>query len=235
LHSRASSTPVQGTEVRFSASLLGADHGRIFEAAMAAKDAGLDFLHLDVMDGHFVKNLAFGPGVARALDGVGLPLLVHLMVAEPERWVERFAGPATAAITFHLEAAADARPLLARVRALGVRAGLALSPGTPFEAARGLLPCLDMVLLMGVNPGFGGQAFMPAVLPKIRAASLALRERRAGAWLEVDGGLGPATVGPVARAGASILALGSSLFGGGDVRAAASAIRAAAMSSAPPA
>lgn len=214
--------------IYISASLLGADHSRLREAALEAARAGVEYLHIDVMDGHFVPNLAFGPGVVAGLRDVGIPLMVHLMVTGPERHVEAFIRAGAASVTVHSEACSDARGTLATIRSLGARAGLALSPGTPLDAAAALLAELDLLLLMTVNPGYSGQSFMPEVLPKIRAAAAALRGANPAAMIEVDGGIGPETGYLAAQAGATILAAGSSLFARGDMASAVAALRAAA-------
>ncbi len=215
-------------KIKIAPSILSADFSNLKAELKKVEKAGADLIHVDVMDGHFVPSLAFGPGVVAGLRDVGIPLMVHLMVTGPERHVEAFIRAGAASVTVHSEACSDARGTLARIRSLGARAGLALSPGTPLDAAAALLAELDLLLLMTVNPGYSGQSFMPEVLPKIRAAAAALRGVNPAAMIEVDGGIGPETGYLAAQAGATILAAGSSLFARGDMASAVAALRAAA-------
>ena len=199
-------------------SVIAADHGRLRADAEAALAAGADWLHLDVMDGQFVPNLTIGPGVARALrplaDEHDALLDVHLMIETPGRFVDAFAEAGTDVLTVHAEAALHLHRVVQAIRAAGMRAGVALNPGTPLTAVEEVLPLLDLVLVMSVNPGFSGQDFIPETTGKLRRLRRLLGERGAQARVEVDGGVGPQNAAEVTQAGAEVLVAGSAVFGG---------------------
>lgn len=200
--------------VRIAPSLLSADLGRLAEDVARVVEGGADLIHVDVMDGRYVPNLTFGAGViAAAHKATDLPIDVHLMVEEPERYLDAFADAGAAIFTLHPEATRHPQRHLARARELGMRAGLALNPGTPLAHAEELLDDLDLLLVMAVNPGYPGQRYIPTVTEKIRRARALLERHGKGLWLEVDGGITLETIGEARRAGADTFVAGSAVFG----------------------
>ncbi len=215
--------------VRIAPSLLSADFGRLAEEVRAVEAAGADLLHLDVMDGRFVPNITIGPLVVRAVRKAARgPLDVHLMIVEPERYLGEFAEAGADTIYVHAETCVHLHRTIQQIRGLGKRAGVVLNPHTPIDQLEVVLPDLAAVLVMTVNPGFGGQAFIPAVVPKIRALRAAIDGRGLGAEIVVDGGIGPETAPIVGEAGATVLVAGSAVFGQPDYARAIAAIRDAA-------
>jgi ribulose-phosphate 3-epimerase len=209
---------------RINPSILAAD----FVNLQAALDriGGADFVHVDVMDNHFVPNLTFGPQmVGRIQQTSPVPLDVHLMIDDPDLWAPEYAELGAASVTFHLEAAADPVLLARRLRAIGARAGVAVKPGTPVEPLFELLGEFDQILVMTVEPGFGGQAFMPETMPKLRRLADEARRRESSVWLQVDGGIAESTIALAAEAGADTFVAGSAVFGAGDPDAAIAALR----------
>jgi len=199
--------------IKIAPSFLTADLGRLAEEVRAVEAAGADYLHLDVMDGHFVPPISFGEIVVAAVRKLTrLPLDVHLMVAEPERRVAGFVEAGGDIVNVHVEAAEDVGTLLARIRELGARAGVCLNPPTPVSAVANVLDRADQVMVMGVNPGWGGQALIPETLPKVRELRALLDERGLSPDIEIDGGVKPHNAADCARAGAGVLVAGSVVF-----------------------
>ncbi|HXE56609.1 MAG TPA: ribulose-phosphate 3-epimerase [Gemmatimonadales bacterium] len=203
--------------VRIAPSVLSADLGRLREQVEAVREGGAEWLHVDVMDGHFVPNLTFGAPLIRALRTLtDLPLDVHLMVREPERYIADFAGAGATVFTFHPEATTHVQRHLAAVRERGMQAGLALNPGTPLSLVEEVVDDLDLLLIMTVNPGFGGQRYIPGMTDKIRRARALLDRRGSRATLEVDGGITADTIAEAWRAGADTFVAGTAVFGAPD-------------------
>jgi len=214
-------------KVKVAPSILSADFSRLGEEIRAVEAAGADIIHIDVMDGHFVPNITIGPLIVQAARKVTkLPLDVHLMIENPELFIADFAKAGADYLTVHAEAAYHLHRLVQSIREhKGVKAAVSLNPATPLEALDYVLGDLDMVLIMSVNPGFGGQAFIPSQLDKIRALRKRIDDRRLDLEIEVDGGIKTDNAAEVAAAGADILVAGSAVFGAKDYAAAIKGIR----------
>ena len=214
--------------VQISPSILSADFARLADEATAVSSAA-DWLHVDVMDNHFVPNLTLGlPVVESLLKHATLPLDCHLMITDPDRWAPRYAEVGAGNVTIHAEAAAAPVRTLREIRTAGARAGLAFNPGTAVEPYEDLLGELDMLLLMTVEPGFGGQHFLDMVLPKLRRARAMVAKLGAEVWLQVDGGVSEETIERCADAGADVFVAGSAVYGAADRAGAVQALRAQA-------
>jgi ribulose-phosphate 3-epimerase len=194
-------------------SILAADFGRLAEEVRAAEAAGADWIHVDVMDGRFVPNITLGPPIVRAIRAATrLPIDVHLMIVEPERYLDDFAQAGADVLSVHVEASPHLHRTLQHVRGLGKRAGVVLNPSTHEDTIRYVLDVVDLVLVMSVNPGFGGQEFLPEVLPKVRAIRRMIDGSGRAIDLEIDGGIAPETAAVATASGARVLVAGSAVF-----------------------
>ena len=204
---------------RIAPSILSADFMRLGEEIQAAEEAGADMLHLDIMDGHFVPNITIGYSMVEAIRKItNLPLDVHLMIEDPDRYLSNFVTAGADFLTVHCEASVHLHRTVQWVREAGVKPGVSINPATPVALLENIVGYLDLVLLMSVNPGFGGQKFIPMTLEKIRQVKEMTRQAGVSPFIEVDGGVNPDNVKEIADAGADILVMGSAFFASGDYK-----------------
>ena len=213
-------------KILIAPSILSADFSRLGEEVKNVSAAGADWIHVDVMDGHFVPNITIGPLVVEALKKINPPPLdVHLMISEPEKYIEQFVKAGADYVSVHQEASVHLHKNLAQIRELGAKVGVVLNPATPIETLEHVLPMVDLVLLMSVNPGFGGQKFIPAVLEKCKNLAKIRSDKKLHFLIEVDGGVNEQTAPELIRAGVDVLVAGNAIFKTSDYKTAIQKIR----------
>lgn len=214
--------------IKIAPSILSADFAKLGEEIKEVEQGGADWIHVDVMDGHFVPNITIGPLIVEAIRPVTtLPLDVHLMIEEPDRYIEQFAKAGADYITVHVEACRHLHRTIQLIRSFGVKPGVVLNPHTPVETIQHVLEDIDLVLFMTVNPGFGGQKFISSVVPKVKQLSAIIKERNLPIEIEIDGGISPETIGMCVEAGATVFVAGSAVYNQKDRAAAIQKIRTA--------
>lgn len=205
--------------IKLAPSILSADFARLLEDVKKVENAGCEYLHIDVMDGHFVPNITLGPNVVKSLrKDVNMVFDAHLMIENPDQYIEEFVKAGCDIITVHQEACVHLHRTIQNIKSHGIKAGVVLNPATPVDTIKHVLPDLDMVLLMSVNPGFGGQSFIPCVLDKIKELKAIIDSQGLNIDIEVDGGISPKNVAEVVQAGANVIVAGSAIFGSDDIQ-----------------
>lgn len=206
--------------IKLAPSILSADFAKLLEDVRKVESAVCEYLHIDVMDGHFVPNITLGPLVVKSLkkENINMVFDAHLMIENPDQYIEEFVKAGCDIITVHQEACVHLHRTIQNIKSHGIKAGVVLNPATPVDTIKHVLPDLDMVLLMSVNPGFGGQSFIPCVLDKIKELKAIIDSQGLNIDIEVDGGISPKNVAEVVQAGANVIVAGSAIFGSDDIQ-----------------
>ena len=212
--------------IKLAPSILSADFARLLEDVKKVEKAGCEYLHIDVMDGHFVPNITLGPGIVKSLrKDVNMVFDAHLMIENPDNYIKEFADAGCDIIVVHQEACTHLHRTIQNIKSHGIKAGVALNPATPIETIKYVLQDVDMVLLMSVNPGFGGQSYIPVVTEKIKELKALIDEMNLDIDIEVDGGVKPSNISEVVNAGANVIVAGSAIFNAGDIDEAFKSLR----------
>ena len=212
--------------IKLAPSILSADFARLLEDVKKVEKAGCEYLHIDVMDGHFVPNITLGPGIVKSLrKDVNMVFDVHLMIENPDNYIKEFADAGCDIIVVHQEACTHLHRTIQNIKSHGIKAGVALNPATPIETIKYVLQDVDMVLLMSVNPGFGGQSYIPVVTEKIKELKALIDKMNLDIDIEVDGGVKPSNIAEVVNAGANVIVAGSAIFNAGNIDEAVKSLR----------
>ena len=212
--------------IKLAPSILSADFARLLEDVKKVKKAGCEYLHIDVMDGHFVPNITLGPGIVKSLrKDVNMVFDAHLMIENPDNYIKEFADAGCDIIVVHQEACTHLHRTIQNIKSHGIKAGVALNPATPIETIKYVLQDVDMVLLMSVNPGFGGQSYIPVVTEKIKELKALIDKMNLDIDIEVDGGVKPSNIAEVVNAGANVIVAGSAIFNAGNIDEAVKSLR----------